>query len=69
MRWALAGAITLVAAAIVPPRCGDGRDEIEADLRALAARVGTLLPDMVGELDCCRRGHVERFYTERPPRN
>lgn len=65
LRWALAGAIALIGAAIVLPRCGDDRAEIDADLRALAAEVGTPLPDMVGELGCCRRdGRVERFFTE-----
>lgn len=63
-RWALAGAIAVVAAVIALPRCGDDRAEIEADLEALAAQVGTPLPDMVGDLDCCRRGYSERFYTE-----
>lgn len=65
LRWALAGAITLIAAAIVLPRCGDDRADIEADINALAAQVGTPLPDMVGDLGCCRRdGRVERFITE-----
>ncbi len=65
LRWAVAGAITVVAAAIALPRCGDDRAEIEADLEALAAQVGTPLPDMVGDLGCCRRdGRVERFISE-----